>query len=148
GHSSHFQVQELVFQVVDLLFEAKGQGGTRSSDHVQDVLNFIERNLHKRVTLERAADFAHISPCYLSRLFRKEMDANFVSYIRERRITRAKDLLASSDLPIGNIALDLSFNDANYFCKAFRKEVGLSPSEYRRSMSDTKDRDGHSAQTR
>ncbi|WP_245925241.1 response regulator [Aliiruegeria haliotis] len=137
---SHFQVQELAFQVVDQLFQVKGQGGARTSDHVQDVLNFIERNLHKRVTLEGAANFAHISPCYLSRLFRKEMDATFVSYIREQRITRAKELLGGSDLPIGNVALDLSFSDANYFCKAFKKEVGLSPTEYRRKLKDPKAR--------
>jgi methylphosphotriester-DNA--protein-cysteine methyltransferase len=41
-------------------------------------------------------------------------------------------LLKNSDLPITNVALDLSYADANYFCKAFKKEVGISPSEYRR----------------
>lgn len=129
---NHFHVQELAFQIVDLLFEESGQGGVHGPSHVQDALNYIERNLHKRVSLEDAADFAHISPSYLSRLFHKEMDTTFICYIKDLRMERARDLLAGSNLPIGNVALDLSFSDTNYFCKAFRKEVGLSPSEYRR----------------
>jgi AraC-like DNA-binding protein len=44
----------------------------------------------------------------------------------------AKGLLMGTDLPVTNIALELSYNGVNYFCKSFRKEVGLSPSEYRR----------------
>ncbi|MBB4301455.1 YesN/AraC family two-component response regulator [Rhodobium orientis] len=129
---SHFQMQEMLCQMTDVLFEATETGGAHASDHIQDVLNYIERNMHKGVTLEDAADFAHISPCYLSRLFRKEMDMTFISYLKTQRIERAKELLRESDLPITNISLDLSFQDANYFCKAFKKEVGLSPSEYRR----------------
>ncbi len=130
---SHFQVQELVCQITDALFEVAEERGAHSADHIQDVLNYIERNLHKGVTLEDAADFARISPCYLSRLFRREMSTTFISYITAQRIERAKTLLRESDLPISNVSLDLSFNDANYFCKAFKKEVGVSPSEYRRS---------------
>ncbi|MCW2307651.1 helix-turn-helix domain-containing protein [Rhodobium gokarnense] len=129
---SHFQMQEMLYRITDVLFEATETRGAHAPDHIQDVLNYIERNMHKGVTLEDAADFAHISPCYLSRLFRKEMDMTFISYLKTQRIERAKELLRESDLPITNISLDLSFQDANYFCKAFRKEVGLSPSEYRR----------------
>ncbi|RAP42977.1 DNA-binding response regulator [Rhodovulum viride] len=129
---SHFQVQEVLCQITDVLFEASESGGAHASGRIQDVLNYIERNLHKGVTLEDAADFAQISPCYLSRLFRKEMDVTFISYLKTQRIERAKELLQDSDLPITNVSLDLSFQDANYFCKAFKKEVGLSPSEYRR----------------
>ncbi|WP_321344284.1 response regulator [Breoghania sp.] len=130
---SHYQMLELLYQIVDVLFEAREPGGAHAADYVQDVLNYIERNLHKGITLEEAAGFANISSCYLSRLFRKEMGVTFISYLKTKRIDRAKELLADSDLPITNVSLDLSFQDANYFCKAFKKEVGVSPSEYRRN---------------
>ena len=129
---SHFHMQELLYQLTDVLFEAAEVGGAHAPGRVQDVLNYIERNMHKGVTLEDAAEFAQISPCYLSRLFRKEMEMTFISYLKSQRIERAKQLLKDSDLPITNVSLDLSFQDANYFCKAFKKEVGVSPSEYRR----------------
>lgn len=131
GPLCHSRAQELAFRLIDQLFQVSGRGGAHGPDHVQDALNFVERNLHKRVTLEDAAGFAHISPCYLSRLFHKEMDTTFVHYLRDRRIARAKELLRDSSLPIGTVALDLAFADANYFAKAFRKETGMSPTEFR-----------------
>ena len=46
----------------------------------------------------------------------------------------AKLLLNFSDLQINAIALELSYQDANYFCRLFKKETGLSPSEYRKNI--------------
>ncbi|MGI2030833.1 response regulator transcription factor [Rhizobium panacihumi] len=129
---SLYKVQELFCQITDTLFEADDERTVPAGERIETVLHFIERNLAKGVTLEDAAEFAHVSPCYLSRLFRKEMNMTFISYLKEQRIERAKDLLQNSDLPITNVSLDLSYADANYFCKAFKKEVGISPSEYRR----------------
>lgn len=139
---SHYKVQELFCEIADSLFNADDEHGAPAAQRIQTVLNLIERNLHKGITLEEAADFAHISPCYLSRLFRKEMNMTFISYLKGQRIERAKELLQHSDLPITNVSLDLSYTDANYFCKAFKREVGLSPSEYRRRFQTSPARPG------
>jgi two-component system response regulator YesN len=141
---SHHKVQELFCEIADFLFAGDAEPGATAAQRIQTVLNMIERNLHKGVTLEDAADFANISPCYLSRLFRKEMNMTFISYLKGQRIERAKELLQSSNLPITNVSLDLSYADANYFCKTFKKEVGLSPSEYRRQFQKPS---GHSIET-
>ncbi|PLW76831.1 response regulator transcription factor [Cohaesibacter celericrescens] len=128
-------IQDIFCQMIDILFEVSEDHFGRSPERMQNVLNFIERNLHKAITLEEAADCASISPSYFSRLFKKTMNETFIAYVKQRRILRAKELLISSDLPITNIALDLSFQDMNYFSKVFKKEVGLSPTEYRRQAS-------------
>lgn len=128
---SQYKVQELLCQITDALFDPGQEHGGSAGERIETVLHFIERNLSKGVTLEDAADFAHVSPCYLSRLFRKKMNTTFISYLKGQRIERAKSLLQNSDLPITNVSLDLSYADANYFCKAFKKEVGISPTEYR-----------------
>lgn len=133
---SLYKVQELFCQMTDTLFDSDDERGVPACGRIETVLQFIERNLCKGLTLEDAAAFAHVSPCYLSRLFRKEMNMTFISYIKEQRIERAKQLLKNSDLPISNVSLDLSYADANYFCKAFKKEVGISPSQYRQRCQD------------
>jgi len=135
---SLYKVQELFCQMTDALFDNDEERGVPASERIETVLQFIERNLCKGVTLEDAADFAHVSSCYLSRLFRKEMNMTFISYIKEQRIERAKQLLQNSDQPITNVSLDLSYADANYFCKAFKKEVGISPSEYRQRFRQSR----------
>jgi AraC-like DNA-binding protein len=133
---SQYKVQELFCQITDALFDPGQENGGSAGQRIETVLHFIERNLSKGVTLEEAADFAHVSPCYLSRLFRKKMNRTFISYLKGQRIERAKTLLRNSDLPIANVSLDLSYADANYFCKAFKKEVGISPSQYRQQFSN------------
>lgn len=125
--------QGVLFGLVDLLFKKEAdQSGGAAASAVEKALNYIERNLDKGVTLEEVADHAHISACYLSRLFKKTLNINFVTYLTARRIELAKELLNATDLPVTTIALKLSYNDVNYFCKSFRKEVGQSPSEFRR----------------
>jgi len=131
---SQYKVQELLCQITDVLFDPGQEHGRAAGERIETVLHFIERNLSKGVTLEDAAEFAHVSPCYLSRLFRKKMNTTFISYLKGQRIERAKALLQNSDLPINNVSLDLSYADANYFCKAFKKEVGISPTEYRQQF--------------
>ncbi|MDR3438603.1 response regulator [Telmatospirillum sp.] len=128
------QVLSTVMGLADLLFDGASERFGYSSDTVQKVLNYIERNLSKGVTLEEVAEYANISSCYLSRLFKKTLNINFVTYLTNRRIALAKEMLTGTELPITNIALGLSYNGINYFCKSFKKEVGLSPSEYRQQF--------------
>jgi YesN/AraC family two-component response regulator len=131
-----------VFQaMVDRLFPMAGAGsGAGSADPVRRALTYIERNLKKGVTLEEVADHLAISPCYFSRLFKKTMDVNFIRYLTNRRMECAKELLAGTALPISRIALEMSCSDVNYFCKSFKKEVGLSPTGFRQRARPAPDR--------
>lgn len=132
-------VQNLLLGMADLLFDGAGeQSGVgaagQTPDIVQKALNYIERNLNKGVTLEEVAGCADVSACYLSRLFKKTLGINFVTYLTNRRMDLAKKILMGTDQPVTQISLDLSFNDVSYFCKTFKKEVGVSPSEFRRQF--------------
>jgi YesN/AraC family two-component response regulator len=122
--------------LVDLLFDVREEQLDDASSAVQKAINYIERNLSKRVTLEDAADYANISACYLSRMFKRTLDVNFVTYLTTRRMELAKELLAGTERSITNIAKEFSYNDLNYFCKSFKKEIGVSPSEYRRQARE------------
>lgn len=104
---------------------------------IQSVLNYIEKNYQKGVTLEEAAEYAHLSPFYLSKLFKKELQINFVNYVTERKIQKAKDLLESTDMPVLNIALELNYQESNYFSKVFKKIVGVTPTEYRKDCQNS-----------
>jgi YesN/AraC family two-component response regulator len=134
---SRQQVQGLFQGLADLLFDVAGERLEYFPNAMQKALNYIERNLNKGVTLEEVADYANISACYLSRLFKKTLNINFVTYLTNRRIEIAKELLTGTELPVTNIALKLSYNGVNYFCKSFKKEVGMSPSGYRQQFRST-----------
>ena len=124
------QVFEFFLTMTDTLFAAADKG--HDAHTVRRALHYIEKQLSKGVTLDEVAAHAGVSPSYLSKLFKKSTQVNFLSYVTARRMELAKDLLRKTTLPITDIALQLSFNDLNYFSKLFKKETGLSPGQYRR----------------
>jgi YesN/AraC family two-component response regulator len=115
-----------------VLFGVRADRPASAAPTVQKALTYIERNLNKRVTLDDAADYADISACYLSRMFRRTLNINFVTYLTARRMELAKEMLAQTERSITDVAREFSYSDLNYFCKSFKKQFGMPPSEYRR----------------
>jgi AraC-like DNA-binding protein len=83
------------------------------------------------VTLDMAAAYVGMSASYFSKFFKKYMGVNFITYVTDRKIEAAKDMLVNTDRPVVNIAYDLSYSETNYFSKTFKKKVGVTPTEYR-----------------
>ncbi|MGL5328974.1 MAG: helix-turn-helix domain-containing protein, partial [Peptostreptococcaceae bacterium] len=101
-------------------------------------IKYVEKNIHKNITLEDAASFVNLSPHYLSKIFKKETKVNFITYLTDKRIEIAKEMLEDESIPISNIAIELSYSKSNYFSKVFKKKVGSTPSEYREEFLNTK----------
>ncbi len=129
---THHRVLSMIEELVNLMFEVSEERFGQSPKRIQNVLNYIERNLHTAITLEEVATFTRVTPSYLSRLFKKSMDETFISYLTRRRMEWARKKLVESDQSVTEIALDLGYQDVNYFCKSFKKETGVSPTVYRR----------------
>lgn len=101
------------------------------NDYTQEAIQYVEKNIKKNITLEEVAKNINITPHYLSKIFKKEVGINFVTYVTDRKIDLAKEILADKNIPIVNISISLAFNQPNYFSKVFKKKVGVTPSEYR-----------------
>ena len=72
-----------------------------------------------------------ISPYYFSKVFKDETGVNFIEYLTNLRIERAKELLRNSDMSIKQICSEAGYSDPNYFSRIFRKNVGVTPTEYK-----------------
>jgi len=93
---------------------------------------YIHEHFAELIGREDVARHVGVSEGYLSRCFTQETGLSLIHYLTRYRIQQAKHLLASSDMTITEIALEVGFSDSNYFSRAFRQEVGNSPLEYRR----------------
>ncbi|EGO63845.1 response regulator [Acetonema longum] len=98
---------------------------------IQKVLHYIETTPPSLITLTEAAKSIPMNACYLSQLFKQEMNVNFVDYVTEIKITEAKRLLTATSLRISEVAERLGYADIAYFSNTFKKVTGVSPSEYR-----------------
>jgi AraC-like DNA-binding protein len=74
-----------------------------------------------------------VSEGYLSRCFTQETGLSLIHYVARYRIQEAKQLLNAGNMSITEIALEVGFSDSNYFSRAFRREVGVSPFAFRRN---------------
>ncbi|MRN53810.1 response regulator [Paenibacillus monticola] len=92
---------------------------------------FINKNYKDELSLEKVAEYLQLSSSYLSNLFKKETGQNFIDYVTEVRIGRAKFLLKTTDCKISEIAREVGYGDEYYFSKVFKKNVGESPLKYR-----------------
>lgn len=104
---------------------------TRSGALFEMIKQYIEENAALALTRENVAKRFHITPNYLSHLFRKSGDIGFSEYLNHVRLERAKLLLKGYELKIKEVATSCGFVDSNYFCRVFRKSTARSPSEYR-----------------
>lgn len=98
---------------------------------VSDTIDYIECNLREPLTLEQIADRFNVSLYHFVRLFSAMTGTSPKRYILGRRLTLALERLAATGDSIIDIALDLGFEYPEVFSRAFRKQFGLSPSEYR-----------------
>lgn len=83
------------------------------------------------LSVESVAAAIGYAPYYFSRIFKETACVNINSYIRTVRIEKAKQLLKYTNIKINDIPSQVGFVSTSYFCAAFRKEAGLTPSEYR-----------------
>lgn len=110
--------------VRDLAFQTHSQT-------VQKVLLLIDSNLSGDLSTGALSRMLGLSVGYLSTLFKKEMSQTISEYVRERRMNYAAYLLRSGEIQIQTIALHCGIMDVQYFSKLFKRQHGVSPTEYR-----------------
>ncbi len=97
-----------------------------------ELLRYIEKNLTHPISLTDLGEIACLDPGYLSKLFYSLMGVRPIEYINRKRIERAQRLLLCDNDIIDNIARKVGFSDWIYFSRVFKKQVGITPGQYRK----------------
>jgi AraC family transcriptional regulator len=113
--------------------EARARGGLAYSQR-QAVLQYIEEHFAHEISLSTLASLAQLSPYHFLRAFKESFGVPPHRYHAQKRIERAKELLADRNLSLLQIAIELGFAEASSFSQAFRKMARMTPSSYRRSL--------------
>lgn len=99
------------------------------------IKDYISHNYHRpALSVKEIGEHIHMSQPYVCTLFKNETGLTLNQYITNYRMEKAKLLLADSNYKIADISAKAGYTDGNYFAKSFRKQTGLSPSEYREKM--------------
>jgi AraC family transcriptional regulator len=112
-------------------FREKVFAGGLSGNKLRRVTDFINDNLEQDLTLTEIAQVAELSHFHFARAFRKTMGITPQQYITNRRIEKAKELLAKSNLPIVEVGFQTGFKNQSHFTTLFRKFTSLTPKLWR-----------------
>ncbi|MBP5532916.1 MAG: response regulator transcription factor [Lachnospiraceae bacterium] len=109
--------------------------GNSSRDSIlDDVIYYIDHNYQNNIKLETIAPLFGYNSAYLGKIFNKAVNESFNSYVDHIRIEHSKELLKQNKLKVYEISERIGYNNVDYFHKKFKKYVGMSPAEYRRSL--------------
>ncbi len=97
-------------------------------------IRVMQENLSNKLTLENIARSVNLSVSFFSRKFRQETGYPPIDYFNHLRIQRACQLLHIKELRVNEVALQLGFDDAFYFSRLFKSQIGQSPQEYRKKQ--------------
>ncbi len=125
-------VKKYINDIYHAIFDLNG-GNNESgySSTVKSCIVFIENNYSFNISLDDAAKAVTVSKSYLSMLFKQETGTNFVTYLNEYRIKKAKTLLSKTNLKIYEVAEKVGFYSPYYFSKVFKETTGLNCREYK-----------------
>ena len=100
---------------------------------VDDLIQYIDRHISEKITLEDLADRMNYSSSYISRIFKRYTGETLVQYMTQKRVLYAKQLMARG-LPLGQVADMAGFPTYSHFYKCFSRLEGVSPAEFRKKL--------------
>ena len=103
------------------------------SKHIVIAIEYVREHIQENLTIDTIAEALNLNPSYLSKLFKQEMQISISQYIREEKIKIACDMLRHLNVSSLDIANYLGFSSQSHFIQVFKKEMGITPEEYRKN---------------
>ena len=106
-----------------------------SNDLVIKILNYIDNNLYKKISIEELSDLFHYNKDYIMRLFKREIGYTITNYINCKRIYNSLHSFIYNDISILNISINYGFYSQEYYSEIFHKIIGVSPTTYNKFIN-------------
>lgn len=129
---SHQLLRDWFIQKISIACQnIKNKRNEKSSSIIHAAKEYIKENYSKDISLDEVSRVVNISPYYFSKLFKEETKEGFIEYLTNIRINQAKELLSKNEFSMKEICSMVGYSDPNYFSRSFKKNVGVTPTEYK-----------------
>ncbi len=118
-------LQQLIAKILQM-DEAKMAG-----ELIDRIKDYIQEHYAENLTLAVLSEVFFVSPVYLSRLFKRKTGTNFVEYLTDLRMEKAKSFLQDPSLKVYHVAEMVGYENPRYFARLFKEATGYVPQEYR-----------------
>ncbi len=125
----------LLLELLSILSRAACITHSKAGKGHEELIMRAEREIYENlqsVSIDALAASCYLSKSRFSHIFKEVTGKSPLEYVMQMRLQRAKDMLLHTGLPIGRIAREAGYDDQNYFSRLFRRETGMTPSEFRK----------------
>lgn len=129
---NNYIARALIIKFCSVIQEKYSSKQEKKASLASKVQMFIDKFYKEDINLDIIAKAVNANRYYLSHIFKAETDFSPMQYVTRLRLGEAQNLLINTDLSVTEIAAAVGYNDSNYFQKVFRRNVGLTPGNYRR----------------
>ena len=147
-NAAYLQIKSDLFSLLAMLYQQErmeyiGEKQSKDEEQIENLkkmLTYINRNYASEIVLEDLAAVVNMNAQYLCRYFKKNIGKTIMEYVNEVRIEKAVQALTETNDKIIAIAQNTGFENTSYFVRRFKREKGMTPSEYRsmvRSQNST-----------
>lgn len=131
------QMDRWVEKCLDTLMADAGDNSAGSTELVvRKIKEYVLAHLGEELTRENIAAQVNLSPDYMAKVFKTEMDMTLSQYIIDERMEKAVLLMRTTRLNVSRIAMEVGYGNFSYFTKLFKKHTGVTPREYRLKMDN------------
>lgn len=137
--SNKVESRGIIFLLFAQFLSRATLGNHHIDERIRNCVMMIRRNIFRSISLEQLAEEASLSKDHFIRLFKKEIGCTPQQYINQKKVEQAQLALMTEEMPVKNLAYQLGFEDASYFCRLFRQHTGYTPLQYREAMHSQND---------
>ncbi len=120
-------------QSVSLSLASSSYSVKNASPEVLKIIYYLNTNFNQPITLKELCDYFFMSKVTLCKKFKDVMNCSIMEYVMRLRLDKAKVLLRDTSKSVEDVAFECGFSSANYFGLIFKKEIGLSPLNYKKT---------------
>ena len=138
-------VEALAIDIASLLLREYSMASARAKttprggltrNNARRVVEYVEANFGRSVTVRELAEVAELSPHHFVRMFKRSLGLTPYQYLLERRVERAKELLRSKVASLAEVGLSTGFGSQSHFTSTFHRAVGATPAEFQRLVTN------------
>ena len=126
------EVFQLLLRIRKKIEQVNREKASQEARPITEAKKYIQEHFQEPLRLEDVSSIVGFNATYFSTLFKKETGQNFVDYLTELRINKAKELLCEADVSVSDAAELVGYRDLKYFSRLFKKTTGISPSDYKK----------------
>ena len=126
------EVYTLLLRIRQKIEQVNREKASQEARPITQAKRYIQEHFQEPLRLEDVSSSVGFNATYFSTLFKKETGQNFVDYLTELRINKAKELLCEADVSVSDAAELVGYRDLKYFSRLFKKTTGISPSDYKK----------------